>query len=400
MNYILDATVEELTDKYVKGYARYVNDHEQRLTVEIYSGNTLLGSVLADQFDDNLIARGKGDGHYSFIFNFPPDIKNLSNISVKLKGTDFVLPLTHKIKTVFYIRKNTEILKTFSEEFWNNSLNFAFCIDKNYFQHFLVVLISILKNHKKRNVIIHLIYENLEIEDFQVLERISNKYKFFLNLIDLTGKIDIKNVPVSRYYSQAIYFRLLIPELLPGALKKVLFLDADVMLNGNIEKIFDIDIDNYYAAAVEDEEVMLSIENTRKRLLMSDTANYFNAGILMINTKKWRQNSLKEKCVNFIDKNFYRMYLNDQDVLNSVINGNWYPLDPKYNLQKVFYMQRTYKSAYSDADYKESKLNPLLIHYVSVNKPWHFLNSHPFKELYWKYLYEINIDICPPETLR
>ena len=117
-------------------------------------------------------------------------------------------------------------------------------------------------------------------------------------------------------------------------------------------------------------------------------------------SKTWRQNSLKEKCVNFIDKNYYRMYLNDQDVLNSVINGNWYPLDPKYNLQKVFYMQRTYKSAYSDADYKESKLNPLLIHYVSVNKPWHFLNAHPFKELYWKYLYEINIDICPPETLR
>lgn len=110
MNYILDGFVEELTDNHVKGYVRYVNDPEKKLTVEIYAGNTLLGSALAYQFDDNLLARGKGDGHYSFTFNFPPEIKDLSNISVKLKGAGIALALTHKIKTVFYLRKNKDML--------------------------------------------------------------------------------------------------------------------------------------------------------------------------------------------------------------------------------------------------------------------------------------------------
>ncbi len=394
MKHIIDGCIEELTGSCVKGFARSINDHDLRWTVEVYSGDRLLGSAVADEFNDDLLARGKGDGYYAFTFNFPPELKEPKDISARLKGTDVVLPLSHKAKTLFYIRKNGEILKTFSDEVWNASLNFIFCIDGNYSRHFLVSLVSILENHKNRNIIIHLIYEKLEIEDIQVIEKISDKYKFFINLIDLTGKVQINNLPVSRYYSAAVYFKLLIPELMPRGLKKVLFLDADVVLNGNIERIFDIGIDGYYVAAVEDEEIMLSIGNVRKRLLMADEANYFNSGVMMINIKKWREEGLKDKTVDFIIKNLYRLSIFDQDALNAVIGGNWRPLEAKYNLQKTGYMERNYKSAYPEEDYKESKLNPLIIHYVSVNKPWQFLNRHPYKELYWKYLYEINVDIC------
>ena len=251
-------------------------------------------------------------------------------------------------------------------------MNVVFATDTGYLQHLAVALASLLENNNGMNI--YVINNDISTNDWKKLE------KLFIgkdsNLID--AKIDdsqIENLITNSYFTKAMYYRLFIPDIVQG--NKALYLDVDIVINGRIDDLYNTEISNTFLAAVDD----MDIKNFHD-LEMKSSAKYFNSGVMLINLEYWRAHNIKEKVIEFIDRKRAVLRCHDQDGLNSVINGNWLELHPRYNLHLIL----LYSDYAPDSPIKEAIDNPVIIHYSGPYKPWHFRSNHPYKHLYWKYL--------------
>lgn len=136
--------------------------------------------------------------------------------------------------------------------------------------------------------------------------------------------------PLTSYYSIEVYYRLAIPELLP-AVDKCLYLDADLVIRGDIAELWRIDLEGYALAAVRDRALELSAtpDNAYRRLKLP---RYFNAGVLAINLSWWRRHDVGARCARFLAEQGAAVRFQDQDALNVVLAGNILSLPPCWNV--------------------------------------------------------------------
>lgn len=154
----------------------------------------------------------------------------------------------------------------------------------------------------------------------------------FINLsiefipVDLKRFEGMKGWPPPKYQFLDCYSRLLIPELKPG-LDKAIYLDSDIIALGDITELWHQDMEGYALAAVADNgygEPYLS--NCINNLKVDPKHIYANAGMLLIDCKKWRKENITEKLLQ-IGKEYkdYLIVLNE-DILSVYFSPNNYKL--------------------------------------------------------------------------
>ena len=255
----------------------------------------------------------------------------------------------------------------------------AITIDDDYIQHACVMLES-LKAFLIHGITIHCIYAQLSNKNIELLKRQFSRsvfsFQFYpINNYDLSFVI----VRPGDHVSIATYFRILLPNILTS-LEKVLFLDTDIIINGSIDALFNMDISGLPVAAVED----IGMGNIKKESMgIPDGKPYFNAGVLLMNLEYFRAHDLVSKILLFIKEYPERCEFWDQDALNATITGNIYALPYKYNVQS-----NSYSYEGNDMDVNDAMKCPVIIHFTGAGycKPWFYHNNHPFKKLYYKHL--------------
>lgn len=263
----------------------------------------------------------------------------------------------------------------------NEKKTIVFSTDNNYAQHLGVALQSLLHNNRSLSFHVYILTTDIHDSHIQNWKEIASPYDCELTTIDINEKT-FENLQMGRW-GKAMYYRLLIPELIKES--KVLYLDVDIVVNGPIHEIFETNISSSYLAAVE---AILSDTESRKRYLnMTPKAKYFNSGVMLLNLNKWRQDKIDRKLEKFL-ASYTQLKSPDQDALNAVINGQWIPLHFKYNYyyRRNFKEESLFSSTFDKKELKEASANPVIIHYVGSKKPWHYRDIHPLKHLYWKYL--------------
>jgi len=274
-----------------------------------------------------------------------------------------------------------------------NKYDVVFASDENYIQHLTVAIKSLLQNNKDLTFNIYIINGGISKEAWMKLRKASSVHK--VKLIDILIDDSIfKSFVTNHHFTKAMYYRLLIPNFINSS--KVLYLDADIIVNGNIKELYNTTLDDYYLAAVESPGFKRANE-----LNMKKNSKYFNSGIMLINNKKWKTSGLSKTVVNYVSNNKKVIRFPDQDALNGVIDGNWKQLPLKYNQQSVIFdsaFAGNY-NCFSEYEIQEAKQNPVIIHYTGSSKPWHFRNHHPYKYLYWKYLQKTPFKWYIPEDL-
>lgn len=133
------------------------------------------------------------------------------------------------------------------------------------------------------------------------------------------------------FFTIGTMFRIMLPELLPQ-LDKILYLDADLLVNRDIKELWNVDITNYALAAVPDYG---SIHGhpfalpVRKNEVSVE--RYFNAGVLSINLSYFQKNrNMKNDVLQYLKENKDSIYP-DQDALNSLYNNETLLLDTSWN---------------------------------------------------------------------
>lgn len=198
------------------------------------------------------------------------------------------------------------------------------------------------------------------------------------------GADSVKNLKIDLHFSVATYLRLFSADLI--AEDTALYLDTDIIVNGSVSDLFEIELGDYALAAVSDPKIA-----DLDRLELSQEEGYFNSGMLVLNLAKWREMQLGQRALEFIFTNPEKIKYADQCGLNAILKGRWLRLDPKWNVQTSFFEEELFSEAVSHfgkEEFLHAKNNPRIVHYTEASKPWHFQNKHPLKELYWTYLNE------------
>lgn len=180
--------------------------------------------------------------------------------------------------------------------------------------------------------------------------------------------IDKSSLPLN------IYTRLFIPYFIPAHIKKVIFLDVDMIVLEDISKMWNTDLENNIVGAVQDQFIQIvskwgGVSNYEELGIDADN-KYFNAGLMVIDIEKWKAADITNKVLNCIFDNSNLAQFQDQYGLNAVLAKDWYEFDPLWN-----------RFAYS-----EDK-NPHLIHFTGrkpIYKTYEF--SEAYKNLFFKYL--------------
>lgn len=278
-------------------------------------------------------------------------------------------------------------------------MNIVLATDDKFVQHCAVTIISILKNNPD-SVNIYILTEGLSEVNKNILNDLvlSNCG----NIMFIKVEPDkLKNCPMPsmdnlKHISIATYYRLLIPELIPQEIDKVIYMDCDIVVRKNLQNLWNINIDNHALGAVY-QIIGRTVDDT-KRLGYSSKYGYFNAGVLLVNLKYWRQKNITNQLFDFLNENRKSIIYHDQDALNGVLFDKCFKLPIKWNMLTLFFMKETLKIVDKDEnvvineykDYKnqmiKEKDDPSVIHFVSREKPWHFNCDHPFRNEYYKYL--------------
>ena len=200
---------------------------------------------------------------------------------------------------------------------------------------------------------------------------------FDLNISDKTGR-HIKSV-----YAKLFFGRF-------TSIDKIIYLDSDIIICGDIVDLWNINLDGKVIAGVE---TLHTIEdNLKVGYAASDRA--INDGVVVMNLKKWRDEQFLEKCMAFIEKYNGEPPVLSEGTINAVCKGNIKIIHPRYNLMSGIVGQKTEKlerltgrKYYTQKEIDEASKNPCIIHYLSgfYNRPWCKKCTHPLKDEYLKY---------------
>lgn len=249
--------------------------------------------------------------------------------------------------------------------------------DNNYTQYCGIMLTSLFENNKEQLFNIIVLCNNLSKENKESLYALAKKYNQQLVIQNIDDNL-IKEWPIREgdHISIAAYYRLLTPIILPDDIDKILYLDCDIIVNGNIKELYNCNIRNVALGAVLDEDYKNEVKYSR--LEYSKEKPYINSGVLLINLEYWRKNNVTNRLLSYINDNPDKVLFHDQDTINAVLHNEITLLPIKYNFQTGFLYKRLIADENILSEIEECKYTPCIIHFTGPNKPWIKDSQHPY----------------------
>lgn len=258
------------------------------------------------------------------------------------------------------------------------------CIDQNYLMPLCVTMVSIYENNKGTDMTVHVIGKGLKDCHKKTVSDIANRYNQKVCFYDIDNEL-LKSLPsVHGYLTNATYIRLFIANILPLSVKKVLYMDNDVIVNDNLEELWNTDIEGHPCGVVLD-SYAYNI-NHYNRLHYPMSKGYFNAGVMLINVRYWREHKIMEQAMDFATKYPERVYMADQDIMNYLFQDSKIVLPLKYNaICTCFFKKKEFPFEIWE-ELRDAQKHPVIIHFTWI-KPWFFEGQdHPYAAEFHRFL--------------
>lgn len=271
-------------------------------------------------------------------------------------------------------------------------MNILYTLNDKFVPQVAAGICSVCENNKDCDEInFYLISDGITDENKSRLKSFVEQYNRNLIIKELGN---IKNYIDFEFdttgWNQIVLARLVLDKFLPENMNKVLYLDGDTIIRGNLKSLWDTDI-NYYVLAASIEPTM---DKERKKNLGLENKPYYNAGVLLINLKKWRDEGAGKRVLDYYRDNKGKLFANDQDAINGSLSDEILTLSPTYNFYNIFYTYsyKFMKKLMSPVEYIDEEIfldavnNPKIIHYLGEERPWRIGNKHKYRDDYLKYL--------------
>lgn len=235
----------------------------------------------------------------------------------------------------------------------NDEIHIAFACNDNYLFG-AEVMISSVMHHTRRNVFFHLLTFSLSDVGVQHIERVVSLYANARLQVVHGMDLEVNANHSISYLSNETYCRLMTPAMLPNV-EKLLYLDIDLLIRGDVAELYDTDLSGYLVAGVEEEQMRGN--GYPSAIGMKRAENYVNAGVLLMNLKALRDSGCGDEMLRRITGNTFRFA--DQDILNLTCEGRVLALPRRFNFNLYYYRV-----------YKRERANSVIIHFTGPDKPW------------------------------
>ena len=263
-------------------------------------------------------------------------------------------------------------------------MDIFFAADDAFAQHLAVAITSILlHSNADEGFRFHILDGGISEKNKRKLDKLRRIKVCEIEYIKVDESM-FSGMPITeecKHISRATYYRYIIPRIKPG-LDRSLYLDCDVAVISSLRYLWNTDFKGCYAAAVEDatEEVH---EYYGKNY---GVKRPFNAGVMLINNRQWRDDEIIGKLFENTDKLRDKLRWQDQDVFNYTFRGKVKFLSFKLNLQHYLFWTPAASMAAPARDIKEAKFAPQIIHYSGYSKPWLKHCGNPYWFVYFQML--------------
>lgn len=284
------------------------------------------------------------------------------------------------------------------------------------YSQFLGVLIkSIIENSSKEwNYDIVILSKGIRSFNRILLNReIEDHSNFSIRYFDITDYLTKYEFHTDYHITIMTYSRLAMIDIFKDY-DKVVYLDCDVILNDDIQKLFSIDLGNNFVAAARDTVIagIVNLDKDAKGLIdenigreqlsyntnvlgVKDPTNYFNAGIIVVNLKEIKKYYKGEDLLKIAAAKNWKWF--DQDVLNKICYGKTVILPQTWNVMSHDWNREGIKTEnlapdYIRKEYNEARAKPQAIHYCghcipcfapcvdNAEKFWYYAKQTEFYE--------------------
>ena len=217
-----------------------------------------------------------------------------------------------------------------------------------------------------RNLHIHLLENGLTPGDLDLLRETLGDTPLTTHRVDLSG---FENLP-KMVGSVAPYFRLLAPALVRA--DRFVYLDTDILVGRPLDEIAGFELDGHPAAMVPETTAIGCGDRTFLTAAKTDShAHYFNSGVMLVDTKVWRDQEITARCLQFLEEHPADYW--DQTALNIVLGASCPALPHHFNVIS------------NDRKNWPLVLKDNVLHLVDRPKPWDRLGKwiHPQAHLWW-----------------
>lgn len=162
------------------------------------------------------------------------------------------------------------------------------------------------------------------------------------------------------YASAIINARLLMPRLITDV-RRVLYLDADILVLGPLDALWTADLGGAAAGAVTDAMDARLQAGDPDLADLPRVRRYFNSGVMLIDLDAWRARDVTARASDYLAR-FPQARYPDQNALNFVLDGDWRALGSRWNCQAHL--------RHHDLSRLPRARWPSIIHFVTAGKPW------------------------------
>lgn len=251
-----------------------------------------------------------------------------------------------------------------------------------------VMLTSLLENLKGRRAEIHLIDDGISERHLARFKQLEERYGCEISLI-VPSDAQLAKLPESANgWPRASYLRMLVTELLPPSIHRVIYLDVDMAVDTSVEPLWELDLQGNACAVVPDGPVQIGYQPRNEMLGLK--SRYFNSGMMVIDLDAFRKFDIAAKGVEMLHRVKPEMDLPDQDILNILLDGNHLDLSTRWNIRSSLYQTIHQEPVGADKEeaskVRRGRLRGI-IHYTSILKPWkNDLNDfHPLEHIWRRY---------------
>ena len=249
-------------------------------------------------------------------------------------------------------------------------MNVFIAANDNYIYPAKVMLTSLLLNNANADLKIYFMHSSVKHENIRALEELVGQHKadfvpVQINPDDFTEFLRTERFPVE------VYYRFLVPHILPKSESRAIWLDVDLVVNGPLDSFYYQDFDGCFLSGCRD----IGDHREKMRLLgCPSDCTYINSGVILFNAEQMRQYNL-EDFLNYYLAHKKDIVWFDQDVINGIFAGRIKVWDcDKYNVQVLWNRK------------KQSHFEQCVIaHYIGPYEPWQSEYTNPSAELWDRY---------------
>ena len=265
----------------------------------------------------------------------------------------------------------------------STSIHLLVTFDQNYIAPFETMLTSILLNNPGEQFHVWLLHSAIPQTALDALEHDCRAHGVPLTPIAVERQL-FQGAPITKQYPQEMYYRLLASHILPASLKRVLYLDPDILVINPLRPLWDLDLQgNVFAAASH--IGVVDVMNGINRIRLKTEQDYYNSGVMLMDLEAARVLVQPEAIFQYVRDHENELLLADQDVFNSLYGAQTLQIDDAlWNYDARYYSGYLLRSG--GAYHMDWVMqHTAILHFCGKRKPWKRSYATRFAPLYKHY---------------